>query len=169
MNKARSLRESIARINSDIRIEAIEARLDDGTLHEHIAACDLVVDASDNFATRHAINRACVTLGRPLVSGAALGFSGQIAVFDTRDPDGACYHCLFPDTGMEDAQRCAENGVFAPLVGVIGSMQAANAMRTLLRPGKAENRLWLFDALTGETRGLRLARDPGCPVCGQRA
>src|SRR5690606_21309373 len=124
-------------INPGISVQPIRQSLTDAALHEAVAAVDLVVDASDNFATRHAVNRACVALGRPLVSGAAIGFSGQVAVFDSRRGGSPCYHCLFPDQLGEPEVRCAEAGVFSPLVGVIGAMQAMEALKLLAQTGES--------------------------------
>jgi adenylyltransferase/sulfurtransferase len=134
-----------------------------------VAAADVVLDCSDNFATRHALNRACVALRKPLVSGAALGFSGQLSVFDSRDPDSPCYQCLFPE--MEEAgQLCSEAGVLSPLVGVIGALQAVEAIKLLSRVGKpAPGRLLLYDALDGQFREIRVPKDPACTVCGHDA
>jgi adenylyltransferase/sulfurtransferase len=129
-----------------------------------------VLDCTDNFATRHAINRACVSHRRPLVSGAALRFDGQIAVFDLRAPASPCYHCLFPEHGSDEDMRCAVMGVFAPLTGIIGSMQAAEALKLVARVGNSlSGRLLLIDALTMEWRVVRVQRDPACEACAQRA
>ena len=123
-NKADSLARSVLAVNPEVEVLPIHEALSGSALHEAVAAVDLVIDASDNFATRHAVNRACVQFGKPLVSGAAIGFSGQLAVFDSRRADSPCYHCLFPEHADEPEMRCAEAGVISPLVGVIGSMQA---------------------------------------------
>jgi molybdopterin/thiamine biosynthesis adenylyltransferase len=139
-------------------------------LHEAVAAVDLVVDASDNFATRHAVNRACVALGKPLVSGAAIGFSGQLSVFDSTRAGGPCYHCLFPDLADEPELRCAEAGVVSPLVGVIGTMQALEALKYLAGAGEPLiGRLLLWDGLRADARVMTVPRDPACPVCGPDA
>lgn len=169
-NKAHSLASGVRAINPGIEVEAREARLSGEALHEAVAGVDLVVDASDNFATRHAINRACVTLEKPLVSGAAIGFSGQLAVFDIRCEAAPCYHCLFPEQAGEPEVRCAEAGVFSPLVGIIGAMQAAEALKVLAGVGEPlVGRLLLWDGLHAEARMVRVPRDPACPVCGPRA
>jgi adenylyltransferase/sulfurtransferase len=132
-----------------------------------VAAADVVLDCSDNFATRHAIHRACVEYGKPLVSGAAVRFDGQVSVFDRRDRQAPCYACLFPEQGEEAEMRCAEFGVFAPLVGVVGSLQAAEALKVLMGVGQSlSGRLLLYNALAAEWRQIRLKRDPACPVCG---
>lgn len=169
-NKADSLARSVRAINPEIDIQPICEPLSGAALHQAVAAVDLVVDASDNFATRHAVNRACVQLGRPLVSGAAIGFSGQLAVFDSRCTDTPCYHCLFPDHADEPELRCAEAGVFAPLVGIIGTMQAMEALKYLAQVGEPLiGKLMLWDGLRSESRVMKVPRDPACPVCGQAA
>jgi len=167
-NKAASLARSVRAINPEIEVTPIAEMLAVAALHQAVAAVDLVVDASDNFATRHAVNRACVALGKPLVSGAAIGFSGQLAVFDSARVDSPCYHCLFPDQADEPEMRCAEAGVFAPLVGVIGAMQAMEALKYLAQVGEPLiGKLLLWDGLRSEARRMKVPRDPACPVCGQ--
>ncbi len=169
VNKAHSLRDSILAINPGVRIEALPERLQGERLETTVAGVDVVLDCSDNFATRHAVNRACLALRKPLVSGAALGFSGQLAVFDAARPDSPCYHCLFPETA-EEGLRCSEAGVLSPLVGVIGAMQAVEAIKLLTGSGRpAAGRLTLYDALAGEFREVRVPRDAACAVCAQRA
>jgi len=169
-NKADSLARSVRAINPEIDIQPIGEPLSGDALHQAVSAVDLVVDASDNFATRHAVNRACVQLGKPLVSGAAIGFSGQLAVFDSRRIDTPCYHCLFPDHADEPELRCAEAGVFAPLVGIIGAMQAMEALKYLAQIGEPLiGKLLLWDGLRSESRVMKVPRDPACPVCGQAA
>lgn len=166
-NKAASLARSVRAINPEIDVRPIGQALADAALHEAVAAVDLVVDASDNFATRHAVNRACVLLGKALVSGAAIGFSGQLAVFDSRQAPSPCYHCLFPDHADEPELRCAEAGVVSPLVGIIGAMQALEALKYLAGAGELLiGRLLLWDGLRAEARVMRVPRDPACPVCG---
>lgn len=170
INKADSLARSVRAINPEIDIVPLHDRLAGGALLEAVAAVDLVVDASDNFATRHAVNRACVQLGKPLVSGAAIGFSGQLAVFDSGRADSPCYHCLFPDHADEPELRCAEAGVISPLVGVIGAMQALETLKYLARAGEPlVGRLLLWDGLRAEARVMKVPRDPACPVCGPAA
>ncbi|MEW6133970.1 MAG: molybdopterin-synthase adenylyltransferase MoeB [Pseudomonadota bacterium] len=168
-NKAISLRDSIRAINPGTHVDVLPERLQSEPLEKAIAGVDVVLDCSDNFATRHAVNRACVSLKKPLVSGAALGFAGQLAVFDARRPDSACYHCLFPET-VEDGPRCSEAGVLSPLVGVIGSMQAVETIKLLAGCGRpAVGKLALYDALAGEWREVRVPRDEACAVCAARA
>ena len=125
-----------------------------------------MVDCSDNFATRYALNRVCFMLKKPLVSGAAIGFEGQISVFDFRHVNSPCYHCLYPDTGDDTEMRCSENGVFAPLVGMIGTTQAAEALKLLINIGESlEGRLLLLDVFNLEWRIIKLKRDLKCAVC----
>lgn len=167
-NKAFSLVRSVRAINPEIDVEPVPEALAGDALHAAVTEADLVVDASDNFATRHAVNRACVVLGKPLVSGAAIGFSGQLAVFDSRLPASPCYHCLFPDQTGEPELRCAEAGVFSPLVGIIGAMQAMEALKYLAGVGTPLiGKLLLWDGLQTEARVLKVPRDPACPVCGE--
>jgi len=169
-NKAKSLARSVEDINPEIEVKPIPEALAGDALQEAVATVDLVIDASDNFATRHAVNRACVTLGRPLVSGSAIGFSGQLAVFDSRRAGSPCYHCLFPDHADEPEVRCAEAGVFSPLVGVIGAMQAVEALKYLTGVGEPLiGRLLLWDGLQAGARVMKVPRDPACPVCGPAA
>jgi molybdopterin/thiamine biosynthesis adenylyltransferase len=169
-NKAHSLARSVRAINPEIDVRPITQALANTALHEAVAAVDLVVDASDNFATRHAVNRACVQLGKTLVSGAAIGFSGQLAVFDSGRAESPCFHCLFPDHADESEMRCAEAGVISPLVGVIGAMQALEALKYLAQVGEPlVGRLLLWDGLHAEARVMKVPRDPACPVCGRAA
>ena len=167
LNKAISAQQALAAINPEVTVQTIDRRMDAAELMRLAAEADVVIDCSDNFETRYALNQVCVTLRKPLVSGAAIGFEGQVTVFDRRNDDSPCYHCLFPDMGAEEAMRCAENGVFAPLVGMIGTTQAAEAMKLLLGLGASlQGRLLLLDALAMEWRSIRLHRDPACKVCG---
>ena len=166
--KVESAREALHDINPGIEVIALRTRLAGDALREQVEAADVVLDCSDNFATRHAINRACVAARTPLVSGAAIRFDGQVSVFDSRSVDAPCYHCLFPEGGDADEVRCAVMGVFAPLTGIIGSMQAAEALKLLAHTGQSlAGRLLLLDALGMEWRSITLPRDPGCAVCGE--
>jgi molybdopterin/thiamine biosynthesis adenylyltransferase len=168
MPKVESIARTLRAINPSTRVVALAQRLEGRALLERVAAADVVVDASDNFPTRHALNAACVRQRKPLVSGAAIRFDGQVAVFDLRDDRSPCYHCLFPqpDAGTEDEERCATMGVFAPLVGVIGAMQAAEALKLITGVGRSlSGRLLLFNARDCEWREVRVKRDPGCAVC----
>lgn len=171
-NKAVSAWQALAVLNPEISVVAIEHKPNESELLALACDADVVIDCSDNFATRYLLNRVCSQLAKPLVSGAAIGFEGQVTVFDLRHPDSPCYHCLYPDSGEEGGlgpMRCAEFGVFSPLVGMIGATQAAEAMKLLLGLGKSlEGRLLLLDVLAMEWRSITLLRDPGCPVCTLR-
>jgi adenylyltransferase/sulfurtransferase len=166
--KVESAQAALARINPDVVVEAVAERLEGGALDAAVGAADLVLDCCDNFATRHAVNRACVTHGKPLVSGAAVRFDGQVAVFDRRREGSPCYACLFQEEAAPEEMRCAVMGVFAPLVGIIGATQAAEALKLAAGAGDTlSGRLLILDALTMEWRSMRLARDPECSVCGK--
>ncbi len=168
-NKVDSARTTLLAINPRVTIHAVAERVAGTRLDALVAAADVVLDGSDNFATRHAVNRACVTARKPLVSGAGVRFDGQLAVFDMRTPDSPCYACLFPEAGENEEMRCAVMGVFAPLVGIIGAMQAAEALKILAGTGEPlSGRLLLLDALTMDVRTVRLKRDPACAVCAAR-
>lgn len=165
-NKASSLARTVRAINPEIEVDARGEALAGPALDAVVSGVDLVVDASDNFATRHAVNAACVRFGKPLVSGAAIGFSGQLAVFDSNRAESPCYHCLFPDEADEPALRCAEAGVFSPLVGVIGAMQASEALKYIAGVGQPLiGRLLLWDGLRADARVMKLPRDPLCAIC----
>jgi adenylyltransferase/sulfurtransferase len=171
--KADSGRRTLAALNPQVQIVPVTRRLDGDELDARVREATVVLDCSDNFATRHAVNRACVIHERPLVSGAAIRFDGQLAVFDRRQRDAACYACLFPEGEGED-ELCAVMGVFAPLTGIIGTLQAAEALKLAAGDpaaggsiGESMNgRLLLVDALTMTLRTLRVPRDPRCTVCG---
>jgi len=161
--------ERLQALNGDIEVTPIAAHLDTGNGPSLIAEADLVVDCSDNFRTRFALNRAAVAAGKPLVSGAAIRAEGQLSVFDSRSPGAPCYHCLYQESEELDAS-CSSNGVLAPLVGVIGSLQALECLKLLSGFGEPlTGRLLLFDAATLQFREMRLAQDPQCPVCSRRA
>jgi molybdopterin/thiamine biosynthesis adenylyltransferase len=167
--KADSARMSIAAINPDVQVQAVVRRADAGTLDTLVAAADVVLDCSDNFKTRHAVNAACVRHRRPLVAGAAIRFDGQISVYDPRDPRSPCYACVFPPEATLEETLCATMGVFAPLVGIVGTMQAAEALKLLAGVGSSlAGRLQMLDARTMEWNEIRVARHAGCPVCGDR-
>ncbi len=169
VNKAESARRALAEINPDCQVMTIEQRVTEAELLTLVGSADVVVDASDNFATRYAVNRVCVQLRKPLVSGAAIRFSGQLAVFDLRQETAPCYHCLFPDTDAVETERCATMGVFAPLTGMIGSLQAGEAIRLLAgSPSPLAGWLVLFDAGDMDWQKLKLHRDPACAVCSGR-
>ena len=168
--KVESARQAVAALNPDVQVRTIAARADAALLDELVAAADIVLDCSDNFATRQALNRACVRHRRPLVSGAAIGFDGQVAVYDPRRVDSPCYACVFPPATAVEEARCATMGVFAPLVGIVGSLQAAEALKVLTGVGTdLSGRLLMVDSRRAEFTEVRLQRQPGCPVCGGAA
>ncbi len=167
--KAESGRDTLLALNPEITVEIRTVRLAGDMLDAQIAEVDVVLDCTDNFATRHAINRACVKHNKPLVSGAAIRFEGQISVFDPRDATAPCYHCLFPEAEDLEAATCASTGVFSPLVGIIGSMQAAEALKVLSHVGQSlKGQLLILDAFEMDWHRVRVKRDPGCPVCATR-
>lgn len=169
MPKAESARQAIAAINPEPEVRAIAARADAASLGVWVSQADVVIDCSDNFATRHAVNAACVKHARPLVSGAAIRFDGQITVYDTRDDQSPCYACLFAPSDELEETRCATMGVFAPLVGIIGAMQAAEALKLLIGAGRSlAGRLLMLDGRAMEWNEVRVPRNPSCPVCSGR-
>lgn len=167
--KVNSAAAAVAALNPDVRVVALHERADAARLDALVAEADVVIDCSDNFVTRHAINAACVRHARPLVSGAAIGFDAQIAVYDTRDASSPCYACVFaPDANFEEA-HCASMGVFAPLVGIIGSMQAAEALKLLAGVGSPlVGRLQMLDARRMAWSEMSVPRNEACAVCRSR-
>ena len=166
MNKAQSASESIASINPEVRVSCITQRADSALLDSLVAQADVVLDCCDNFATRHAVNAACVKHRKPLVSGAAIRFDGQISVFDPRSDASPCYACVFPPQATVEETRCATMGVFAPLVGIIGSMQAAEGLKLLTGAGTSlAGRLLMLDGRAMEWNEVRVPRQAACPVC----
>ncbi|HPP46398.1 MAG TPA: HesA/MoeB/ThiF family protein [Accumulibacter sp.] len=164
--KALSAQTALQAINAEVVVEALNVRLAGTELERQVTAADIVLDCCDNFATRHAVNRVCVKLKKPLVSGAAISFAGQLTVFDPRRDDTPCYNCLFPEGDEVDDLRCAVTGVFAPLTGIIGAMQAAEAIKLLVPAGEtAVGRLWLLDGLSMSWRSVGYGKDPQCAVC----
>lgn len=165
--KAASAAQTVLAINPEVRLVPLHERADAARLDTLVAAADVVIDCTDNFRTRQAVNAACVAHRKPLVSGAAIGFDGQISVYDTRSPEAPCYACLFPPDAAFEEVRCATMGVFAPLVGIIGTMQAAEALKLLAGVGSSlAGRLQMLDGRTMEWNEIRVARQPHCPVCG---
>ena len=165
--KAVSGKTALAQINPDVVVKSLTERLAGERLEALVVEADVVLDCCDNFATRHAVNRACVRHRTPLVSGAAIRFSGQLSVFDSQQENAPCYHCLFPEGEDFEETRCAIMGVFAPLTGIIGAMQAAEALKLISGAGKPiVGRLLLLDGLTMEWRSVKFARNPECAVCG---
>ena len=166
--KAASARDTIARYNAEVKVVALEERIEGARLDALVAEADVVLDCCDNFATRHAVNRACVKLNKPLVSGAAIRFDGQVSVFDLRDAAAPCYHCLFPEGQEVEELRCAVTGVFAPITGIIGAVQAAEALKLLANAGDSLNgRLLMLDGLSMEWRSINIRKDAGCAVCNR--
>lgn len=169
-NKAHSAARRMRAMNPDIEVTPLPLRLAGEAMAAQIEAADVVLDCSDNFATRHAINRACALYRKPLVSGAAVRFDGQVSVFDLRRPESPCYACLFSENARDAEMRCAEFGVFAPLVGVVGTLQAGEALKLLLGVGQSlSGRLLLYNALDADWRTIRLPKDPACAVCARPA
>ena len=167
--KVAAAKARLAAINPEVNVAIVEARVGPAELDPLVAGADVVLDCCDNFATRHAINRACVAAKVPLVSGAAIRFDGQVAVFDARVSDAPCYHCLFGEGEELEETRCATMGVFAPLVGIVGATQAAEALKLVAGVGRSlAGRLLLLDALTMQWREMRVPRDPACPICAAR-
>lgn len=164
--KVESAQQTLLGLNPDLKITALQERLQGASLFDAVAKADLVVDACDNFSSRFAINEACIEHRKPLVSGAAIRMEGQVAVFDSRDPASPCYQCLYAKGDDEDAS-CAQNGVMAPLVGIIGAVQAMEAIKVLCGIGESlTGRLLLLDASTLQWREMRLPRDSSCEACG---
>ena len=166
--KAVSARRTLLEINPDIDVVAVTQRLTGEALEQRVAEADVILDCCDNFSTRHAVNRACVKYKKPLVSGAGIRFDGQISVFDMRHDNSPCYNCLFSEDHEFEETRCAVMGVFAPLVGIIGAMQAAEAIKVLTGCGATLNgRFLMLDGLSMEWRSLKLNKDPECTVCSR--
>ena len=169
--KVDSARDAMQQINPHIEVDVIARRADAALLDELVSAADVALDCSDNFATRQALNRACVARSVPLVSGAAIRFAGQVSVFDTRcdaqGERGPCYACLFPPDAPVEEVQCATMGVLAPLVGLVGSLQAVEALKILSQAGKTlRGKLLLIDALDTDFQTINLPRNPHCAVCG---
>jgi molybdopterin/thiamine biosynthesis adenylyltransferase len=167
-SKVSSAKQTLLQINPEIEVIALQERVDAERLAELLQDVTIVLDCCDNFSTRHAINAACVQQAVPLISGAAISFDGQISVFDARDANSPCYACLFPPTDNFEETMCSSMGVFAPLVGIIGSMQAAEALKVIMGIGQSlSGRLLLLDAQHMEWTTIKVARNPVCPVCAQ--
>ena len=165
--KADSVVQAVAAINPDVQVIPVACKADDALLDRLVRDADLVLDCTDNFAIRHAINRACVNHHKPLVSGAAIRFDGQVTVYDSGSEESPCYACIFPETGLLEETQCATMGVFAPMVGIIGSVQAAEALKLLCGIGQAlTGRLLMLDGRSMEWHEMKMSRNPACPVCG---
>src|SRR5690606_5198757 len=170
MPRAESGRLTLAALNPEVRVTPLLQRLDQADLMRHVGQVDLVLDCCDNFATRHAINRACVALRKPLVSGAAIRFSGQVSTYDLRQPEAPCYHCLLPEADDVEELRCATTGVLSPLLGMVGSAQAVEALKLLGGFGEPlVGRLLSVDAFNMNWHTVRFRKDPACPVCSSAA
>ena len=168
-DKVDSARDAIARLNPEISVEALAHALDDEDLEDEVRRADVVVDACDNFETRFELNEVCWRTGTPLVSGAAVRLEGQVSVFDPRDSESPCFHCLYGDVDAAEGEPCSRIGVLSPLLGIIGSIQATEALKILADFGsRMTGRLVLVDALTMEMHVVRLPKDPKCPVCSVR-
>jgi len=168
--KAESAKKFLRRINPEIQITPLTEYATEVLLDQHLETVDAVVDASDNFTTRHIINQACLKYQKPLISGAVMRFDGQITLFDLRDAASPCYHCLFPIAGDSDDPNCAIMGVFSPLAGIVGCIQAAETIKVLLGIGETLNgRLLLINGLTMRLDSLNLRKDPLCPACSKQA
>lgn len=164
--KVESAAQGIAALNPEPRVVALQQRADAALLDDLVQEADVVLDCSDNFATRQLLNQACVAHAKPLVAGAAIGFDAQISVYDSRRPDAPCYACLFPPDARVEEARCATMGVFAPLVGIIGSVQAAEALKLLAGIGEPlTGRLLMLDGRRMQWSEIAMQRDPACPVC----
>jgi molybdopterin/thiamine biosynthesis adenylyltransferase len=167
--KVEAARTSLKAVNPEVDVVALQTRLDFPSAEALVAGVDLVLDCSDNFPTRHALNRACVKQAKPLVSGAAIRFDAQIMVFDLRDAAAPCYACLFPEDGEIEEVECSVMGVFAPLTGMVGSLQAMEALKLLAGAGESlSGRLVMFDAKRAEWRSVAVRKDPQCTVCSLR-
>jgi len=167
--KVEEARKTLAAVNPEVDIVALATRVEGKEIDRLVAAADVVLDCSDNFATRHALNRACVKHSKPLVSGAAIRFDGQLMVFDLRNKAAPCYACLFPEGGEVEEVQCSVMGVLAPLTGAIGAMQAMEAIKLIAvadaNPGGG---LLLLDAKRADWRSVRVVKDPACSVCSPR-
>lgn len=164
-NKVESARDRVVALNPEVQVSTFAYVLDDDELADEIARADVVVDASDNFETRFLLNALCYAAGSPLVSGAAIRMEGHVGVFDPRDQESGCYRCLYTDESGE-GEACSQVGVLAPLLGIIGSIQATEAIKLIVGTGRTlSGRLLVLDALDMEWRMLKLPKDPRCPVC----
>ena len=165
--KATSVKQAIAALNPDVDVTPVTERADDALLDLWVPQADVVLDCTDNFITRQAINRACVKHRKPLVSGAAIRFDGQVSVYDARQETSPCYACVFPPSEAVEEANCATMGVFAPLVGIVGTVQAAEALKLLCGIGRPlTGRLMMLDGRGMEWSEVRIARNAACPVCG---
>lgn len=166
IDKVISTRNTLMQLNPEVSVKAVKEKLTGEKLEEEVEKSDVVLDCSDNFATRFAVNKACVTLRKPLVSGAAIRFEGQVSVFTANKNGSPCYNCLYKNDGGEE-RNCATNGVIAPITGIVGSIQALEAIKLIIQIGEPlTGRLLLIDGLTMNIREMRFKKNPGCPACG---
>ena len=164
--KVESAKQALLKLNPGIRIHCIDHKLEDAELLQQVGKVDVVIDATDNFPSRFAINRACVSQKKPLVSGAAIRLEGQVSIFDMRHDNSPCYRCLYDEEGGV-AETCSENGVLSPMVGIIGSIQAMETIKLITGIGEPlTGKLLINDSLHQEWRSMKLRKDPACPVCG---
>jgi len=167
--KVQSAQQTVLRLNDQVTVHALHQRADAALLDHWVPQADVVIDCCDNFTTRHAVNAACVFHRKPLVSGGAIQFDGQISVYDPRDVESPCYACTFPPTATFEETRCSTMGVFSPLVGIIGSMQAAEALKLLAGIGRSlAGRLLMLDGRAMEWTEVRMPRSSDCTVCAER-
>jgi molybdopterin-synthase adenylyltransferase len=165
--KVQAAAAALAELNPEVQVVPLQKRIGAEEMRALVAGADVVLDCSDNFATRHALNRACVLAKKPLVSGAAIRFDAQVAVFDLRERDNPCYACLYPEDGAVEEVQCSTMGVLAPLTGMVGALQAVETLKILCRAGQVLNaRLLLLDAQRAEWRSVKI-KDPACAVCAQ--
>ncbi|OOG22923.1 molybdopterin-synthase adenylyltransferase MoeB [Thioalkalivibrio denitrificans] len=164
--KVASAAEKLAAINPEVNVRTLDDRMEGEALDAAVREASIVLDGTDNFATRFAVNAACVRHGKPLVSAAVIRFEGQISVFEPAKPDSPCYRCLYRE-GEELGERCSQTGVLASLPGVMGTLQATEALKTIIGLPNLRGRLMVLDAMTMEWRTMKLRKDPGCPVCGE--
>ena len=168
VRKVEAARAALNAVNPEVEIVEVAARLEGDQIEKLISENDVVLDCTDNFATRHALNRGCVRRRKPLVSGAAMRFDGQVAVFDLSKADSPCYACLFPEDAEVEEVQCSVMGVFAPLTGVVGALQAMEAIKLLLQVGRSlSGRLLLLDAKDADWRSVKVTKDPGCKICSR--
>jgi len=169
INKALSAKSMLENINPEVNVFGIKKKLDVKEMRKVAKEVDVIIDCSDNFLTRYSLNQIAYDFKKPLVSGAAIGFDGQVSVFDFRDKDTPCYQCLFPDTGEDEELRCSDHGVFSPIVGIIGCTQAAEAMKLILEVGKSlMGRLLILESKDMNWRTLKVPKDPHCKVCSNK-
>lgn len=166
--KTDSAKARLAALNPEVRIEILAERLGGKRLQMQVDLVDVVIDATDNFHSRFDINRCCRQAGKPMIYGAAIRFAGQLSVFDPRDPECPCYRCLYGEEHEDQRETCEATGVLAPTLGVIGSLQAAEAMKLIIGCGRTlTGQLLLYDSLYTEIRCIQLPRDPACPECSR--